>query len=118
MLEKIKLLVLIIQSKKTGYNGKFTEVENKITNHKHDECFAYFIGKSHFEEDGVQNYLVFQLVYRYFKFIANTNFISEWISKGLSSESIKPPASSDNNLTPAINNYGTKKRVKFTGSFL
>ena len=105
MLEKIKLLVLIIQSKKTDYNGKFTEVENKITNHKHDECFAYFIGKSHFEEDGVQNYLVFQLVYRYFKFIASTNFI-------------KPPASSDNNLTPAINNYGTKKRVKFTGSFL
>ena len=110
MLEKIKLLVLIIQSKKTDYNGKFTDVQNKITNHKHDEFFAYFIGKSHFE--------VFQLVYRYSKFIANTNFISEWISKGLSSESTKPPASSDNNLTPAINNYGTKKRVKFTGSCL
>ena len=43
--------------------------------------FAYFIGKNHFEEDGVQNYSVFQPVYRYFKFIANTKFISEWISK-------------------------------------
>ena len=61
---------------------------------------------------------MFQPVYRYFKFIANTNFISEWISKGLSSESIRPPTTSNNSLAPAINNYGTKTRVKFTGSFL
>ena len=27
---------------------------------------SYFIGKSHFEEHGVQNYLVFQPMYRYF----------------------------------------------------
>ena len=61
---------------------------------------------------------MFQPVYRYFKFINNTNFISEWISKGLSSESIKPPTTSNNSLAPAINNYGTKTRVKFTGSCL
>ena len=131
----------LVKKKKTDYNAKITEVENKITNNKHDEYittpeshklaadafnariaqanvitktdfdarlsglnrkitknksdhvfannelnklktfdFAYFIGKSHFE-DGVQNYLVLQPVYRYFKFISNTNFISEWISK-------------------------------------
>ena len=106
--------------RKTDYNTKITEIENKVTNHKHDEYittpefnklaadafntkiaqanlvkktdfdnkqsdlnwkftknksdhafvknklnklktfdFGYFIGKSHFEEDGVQNYLVF-----------------------------------------------------------
>ena len=61
---------------------------------------------------------MFQPVYRYFKFFNNTNFISEWISKGLSSESIKPPTTSNNSLAPAINNYGTKTRVKFTGSCL
>ena len=61
---------------------------------------------------------MFQPVHRYFKFISNTNFISEWISKGLSSESIKPPTTSNNSLAPAINNYGTKTRVKFTGSCL
>ena len=61
---------------------------------------------------------MFQPVYRYFKFIANTSFISEWISKGLSSESIKPPTTSNNSLSPAINNYGTKTRVKFTESCL
>ena len=31
---------------------------------------VYFRVKSHFEEDGTQNYLVFQLVYRYFKRVA------------------------------------------------
>ena len=56
----------------------------------------YFIGKSHFEEDGSQNYLVFQPMNKYFKLIPNTNYVSSWKSKVLSSESIKPPRTSDN----------------------
>ena len=32
---------------------------------------SYFIGNSYFEEDGTQNYLVFQPMYRYFKIIAD-----------------------------------------------
>ena len=67
-------------------------------------------------EDGSQAYLIFQAVYRYFKTVTNTNYISLWKSKGLSSESIKPPTTSDNSLTPILNYYGTKTRVKFTGS--
>ena len=35
----------------------------------------YFIGKSHFEEDGIQNYLVFQQLSKYFKVITNTDYI-------------------------------------------
>ena len=50
--------------------------------------------------------------------ITNTDHISSWKSKGLSSESIKSPTTSDNILTPALNYYGTKTRVKFTGSCL
>ena len=69
-------------------------------------------------EDGFQAYLIFQPVYKYFKFITNTNYISSWKSKGLSDESIKPPTTSDNSLNPALNYYGTKTRVKFTGSCL
>ena len=42
---------------------------------------GYFVGKSHFAEDGTQNYLVFQPVYRYFKMITNTDYISSWKSK-------------------------------------
>ena len=50
--------------------------------------------------------------------ITNTNHISSKKSKGLSDESIKPPTTSDNSLAPAINNYGSKIRVKFARSCL
>ena len=50
--------------------------------------------------------------------ITNTDYVSSWQSKGLFSESIKPPTTSDDSLTPALNYYGTKTRVKFTGSCL
>ena len=50
--------------------------------------------------------------------IANTNYISSWKSKGLSAESIKPPTTSDNSVTPELNYYGKKVRVTFTGSCL
>ena len=50
--------------------------------------------------------------------IDNTHYVSSWESKGLSAETIKPPATSDNSLTPALSYYGTKTRVRFTGSCL
>ena len=56
----------------------------------------YFCGRSHFEDDGTQNYLVFQQVYRYFETVsANDSNISSWKSKWLSDESIKPPITSN-----------------------
>ena len=57
-------------------------------------------------------------MYKYFKMITNTDYISSWKSKGLSSESFKAISASDNSLTPTLNYYGTKTRVKFTGSCL
>ena len=74
---------------------------------------SYFIGKNHFEEDGAQNYLVFQPISRYFKIITDTKFISSWKSKGLYDETITPYAISDNSLTPLIDYYYSKLRVKF-----
>ena len=62
---------------------------------------SYLIGKSHFEEDDAQNYLVFQPIKRYFKIIANT-YISSWQSKGPSDETINPSARSGNSVTPLI----------------
>ena len=53
-------------------------------------------------------------MYRYFKMITNTDYISSWKSKELSAESIKPPATSDNSLTLALSYYGTKTRRKFS----
>ena len=70
---------------------------------------SYFIGKSHFEEDGTQNYLVFQPIIRYFKVntINNvTDYVLSWQSKELSANTIKQPNKSNNSLTPAISYYG------------
>ena len=50
--------------------------------------------------------------------ITNTDYISSWKSKGLSAESIKPPTTSNNGLTPALNYYCNKLRVKFPGRCL
>ena len=83
---------------------------------------SYFIGKSHFWEDGTQNYLVFQPLNKYFKLnsiINVTDYVLSWKSKGLSAESIKPPTTSDNSLTPTLSYYyNTKIKVKFNGSVL
>ena len=79
---------------------------------------SYVIGKSHFEEDGTQNYLVFQPINKYFKVVTIADYVSSWEFKGLSAESIKPSITFDNSLTPAIGYYDTKTKVKFTGSFL
>ena len=48
----------------------------------------------------------------------NTKYISSWNSKGLSDKSIKPPATSDNNLSPLIDYLGNKIRLKFNGGCL
>ena len=77
---------------------------------------SYLIGKSHFEEDGTQNHLVFQPLNKHFKVITNTDYVSLWKSKVLSAETIKPPATSDNSFTPIVSYYGTETRAKFTGS--
>ena len=49
---------------------------------------------------------------------ANTKYISEWRSKGLYDETIKPSPTSDNSLTPLIDYCGYNIRAKFNGSIL
>ena len=72
---------------------------------------SYFRGKTHFEENGAQNYLVFQPIIRYFRI--NKKYILSRKSKGLSDETITPYATSDNSLTQLIDHYGSKVRIKF-----
>ena len=111
---------------KTDFDAKLSSLNRKITANKSKDLIvknglkklktfdsSYFRSKSHFEEDGTQNYLVFQSIQRYFKEVANTKDISEWKSKGLSDQSIKPLATSDNSLSPLIDYLGDKIRLKF-----
>ena len=74
-----------------------------------------FIEKSHFGDDGTQNYLVFQPIYRYFRLITNTSNILSSRSKGLSNENFGPP---NTKFSPSIDYVGNKIRVKFNGSCL
>ena len=65
-------------------------VENELKKLKTFDS-SYFIGKSRFEEDGAQIYLVLQPMYRYFKMISgvgNGSYIYYRKSKGLSDEKI------------------------------
>ena len=106
-----------LNRKTTANKSKHLLVENKLNKLKTFDS-SYFIGKSHLDEDGTQNYFVFQPMVRYFKIITNTNYVSSWKSKGLSAETIKPPITSDNSLTPTLNYCGAKTRIKFNGSCL
>ena len=112
---------------KTGFNNSASSLESKIAANKtkndsienkfkklktfDSHCF---IGKTHFEEDGAQNYLVFQPPNKCFKVITSIDYVSSWKSKGLSAETIKPPSTFGNSLTPALSYYGIETRVKFT----
>ena len=81
---------------------------------------SYFRRKSHFEEDGAQNYLVFQQINRRFKRIigvGHVKYIYFWKSKGLSNERNESITASNYSFTPELT-YGNKIRVKFKGSCL
>ena len=58
---------------------------------------------------------------KYFKLnsvIDAADYVLSWQPKGLSNESIKPPTATNSSLTPELNYYGTKTKIKFTGSCL
>ena len=79
----------------------------------------YFRGKSHFEDDGTQNWLVFQPIHRYFKTASNNpSIILSRKSKGLSDESIKTPTTSNKCPNPSLYFVGTKASVRFSGDCL
>ena len=82
---------------------------------------AYFRGKSHFEEDGTQNSLVFQIMRRYFERIAGVasgNYIYFWKSKGLSDERLDSITASNHKIAQKLSLYGTKTKLELNGSFL
>ena len=92
-------------------------VENKLRKLQKFDA-GYFRVKNYFEEDGTQNYLVFQPAYRYLKTINTVGHISGWKSKGLYNESIKTPSTSNNFLNPLLNYVVTNIIVKLSGSCL
>ena len=116
---------------KTDFDAKLSSLNRKITQNKTKHLLvenelnklktfdsSYFIGKSHFEEDGTQNYLVFQPMYRFFKKLAIVALFHHGNLKDSLMKIFSPPTAPDISLTPALSFYGTKERVKFTESSL
>ena len=64
-----------LNRKITGNKSKHLLVENELKKLKTFDS-SYFVGKSHFEEYGTQNCLVFQPINRHFKVI--DNYVSSW----------------------------------------
>ena len=113
---------------KTDFDSKLSNLNGKITKNKTDHLLvqnelvktqkfdsSYFIGKNYSEEDGTQNYLVFQKIVRHFQILPNTNYFLSWKSKGLSAETIKshttsPLTASDYSLIPTLSYSDTKTK--------
>ena len=51
-------------------------------------------------------------------FTLYSNWITKWKSKGLSFENLEVVSTTSNTLTPSVNYYGDKVRLRFTGSVL
>ena len=113
---------------KTDFDAKLSSLNRKITSNKTKHLLVenelknlktfvsnYFIDKSHSEEDGTQNYYVFQSTFRYFKIIVclgSSNYIYYWKSKGLSYERIISIKTPNYGITPKSHYYGTKTKVE------
>ena len=106
-----------LNRKITQNKSKHLLLENELNKLKTFDS-SYFIGKSHFEEDGTQNYLVFQTLNNYFTLTTGTKYISSWKSKGLSEETIVPPPTFTQCPNPLIDYVGNKIRLRFNGSCL
>ena len=77
---------------------------------------AYFRVKNYLEDDGTQNYLVFQPVQKYFKATdALDNDISSWKFKGLPDEEIKSFTVFGVSTAPSLTYIGNRMTVKFEG---
>ena len=111
--------VLSLDNKIAANKKKNESIENEFKNLKTSDS-SYFRGKSHFEEDGTQNYLVFEPMIGFFKKIAglgNGSYIYYWESKGLSNKRINCITTSNQSITPNLSQYGNKTRVEFNGSY-
>ena len=109
----------------TDFNAKLLNLNRKITSIKTKHSLgenelkklktfdlSYFIGKSHFEEDGTQSYLVFQSLNKYFKVISN-DYFHHGNLKDCLMKILQPLLQ-----VPQLNYYGTKTRVLFSGDCL
>ena len=91
-----------------SYEHKSKQRENTINDLERDA--SYIRGKNYFGDDGMQNYFVFQPMYKYFKKVIdsadNTVYVHYWQSQGLSDRKINAPGTSSSNDQAPVLEYG------------
>ena len=123
------------------YDTKVVEIENKmislnrkiISNKTKDIAIEnemkklktfdlnYFCGKNLFDEDGTQNYYIFQPISKYLKvaYVNYINYILSWKSRELNVIKIESIKTNNYSLNPRMDRYDMSKiRIKLNGSFL
>ena len=104
-----------------SYEHKLKQREDTLNDLERDA--SYFRGKNYFGDDGMQNYFVFQPMYKYFKKIIdsteNTVYVHYCQSNRLSDGKINAPGTSSSNDQASILEYGGAGiRLKFKGDSL
>ena len=102
-----------------SYEHKLKQREDTINNLEGDAF--YFRGKNFFGNGGMQNYLVFQSVYRYFQMVINgsTIYAYYWQSRRLSDGKLNAKGTStSNDEAPVLKFENDKLGLKFTGDVL
>ena len=82
---------------------------------------SYLHSKSYFDEDGTQNYYIFQPISKSLKvaYVNDVNYILSRISRGLNDIKTESIKTNNYTLNPRMDIYDTSKiRIKFNGSFL
>ena len=118
--------------KKTDFDDNLKNWDKKVSSNKSKHLLvenevkalqtfdsSLFIGQSYFFNDGAQLYLIFQPLYYTLKRLGNTEKIVLWKSKGLSTEKLITPATTDNSLSPSVSWYANPNFcLVFKGSCL
>ena len=114
---------------KTDFDAKLLSLNTKITKNKSKHLLvanelnnsSYFRGKNYFNEDGTQNYYIFQPISKYLKiaYVNDINYILSWKSRGFNDIKIESIKTNNYLLNPHMDHYDMSKiRIRFNGNFL
>ena len=112
--------MISVNRKIVSNKRKNIAIENELKKLKIFDL-SYFRGKNHFDEDGTQNYDIFQPISKYLKVssVSDINHILSWKSRGLNDIKIESIKTNNYLLNPRMDHYDMSKiRIKFDGSFL
>ena len=112
--------------KRTDFDNKLSDRNRKIVSNKTKNIstakeLSYFHGKNYFDEDGNQNYYIFEPISKYLKvaYVNDINYILSWKSRGLNDIKIESIKTNNYQLNRHMDLYGMHKiRIKFNGSSL